>query len=483
MLVLATSGVISLAAFVLFALAVGLVRRYPPAGIGLAALVIVSIWEAPVATALLTFEGVNVTASDVITLILFVAGLLEFTQLRTNLQGWLIPWLFLGVLIAIALLRGAATHGLALATNEARGVLWVYFAITWALATRPDRFKLHTVSLVLGWMLVLVAFYHGVEHGIGSPTTVVIRADGSYGPNRILVAGQAAALLLCAGTVFLRTADSGKGRPRFAGSSLVFLSVVLLSQHRSVWIAGLVGMTAVLIFARGGRARGGAPSRAFALLAVGAWLAIAGWTLRSAADEVVDSAVNTGTLDWRTSGWQTLVSDAIARGPVTIAIRRTVRQRVSPNRRPRHDRGAASNWYVQIFLRLGIIGLLLFAGMLMAAVSKSRAKSSEWTFLLVAVGVYASAYVVDWFLAPWLAAAMVVSLRGGGVTDETLESTPSKGTSAGRVGASNAPGSATSRIQHRGRAAPRAVERPVPQVRAGLTPWAAGRTSQPNGTS
>jgi hypothetical protein len=391
---------------------------------------------------LITLAGLNITAADVITLILFVVGVLEFTQLRTNLQGWLIPWLFLGVLIALSLLRGAAIHGLGHAANEARGELWVYFAMTWALATRPDRLRLHTVSLVLGWTLVLVALYHGVEYGIGGPTTVSFGADGLPRPGRILMAGQAAALLLCAGTVFLRTADSGKGRPRFAGSSLVFLGVVLMAQSRSVWIGGLVGMTAVLIFAKGGRARGRARSRAFALLAVGAWLAFVGWTLRSASNGLIDSAVNSGTLDWRVSGWQTLVSDAIARGPVTVAIGepfgsgflRTVGYDDTTGVQPH-------NWYVEIFLRLGIIGLMLFAGMLMAAVLKSRARSSEWMFSLVAVGVYASFYGVDWFLAPWLGAAMVVSLRGGGVADEALESTPSKGTSAGRVGASSAPGS------------------------------------------
>lgn len=439
MLELAVSGVLALAAFVSFALAVGLVQRYPLAAMGLVALVIVPLWEVPVTAALFAFAGVNVTATDVITLILFVVGVLEFKQLRINLQGWLIPWLSLGVLIALSLLRGVAAYGLEQAANEARGFVWVYFAMTWALATRPDRLKLHTVSLVLGWMLVLVALYHLVEHGLGSPTTVVLRADGSWGPNRILVAAQAEALLLCAGTVFLRTVNSGKGRPGLVGSSLVFLSIVLISQHRSVWIAAVVGMTAVLLIsASAGRARARARSRAFALLAAGASLAFVGWVLGSAGNQAIGSVANSATFDWRTSGWQALVSDAIARGPVVVAIGdpfgggflRTIG----------HDTTGVQphNWYVGMFLRLGIIGVMVFAGMLAAAVWKSRARSSEWMFLLVAVAVYATAWAVDWFLTPWLAAAMVVSLRGGGAEDEGLESTP--GISAARVGARSALG-------------------------------------------
>lgn len=429
MLGLAVSSVVAFAALVSFALAVGLVRHHPLAGIGMAALIIVPLWETPTPPSLSTFAGLNITVADVITLILFVVGMLEFTQLRTNLQGWLVPWLFLGVLIAISILRGAATHGLGAATNEARGELWVYFAMTWALAIRPDRLRLHTVSVVLGWTLVLVALYHGVEHGLGSPTTVVIHSDGSYGPNRILVAGQAAALLLCAGFTFLKTADSERGRPRFAASSLVFLGIVLLSQHRSVWVAGVVGMTAVLISARGGRALGRARSRAFTALSVGVWLAFVGWIVWGGSNELIDSAVDSNTLDWRTSGWETLVSDAFARGPVSVAIGepygsgflRTVGH-VTTGVHPH-------NWYVGIFLRVGIIGLMVLVGMLLAAVWKSRARSTEWMFSLVAVGVYAFSYSVDWFLTPWLAAAIVVSLRGDGAPNAAVESTTSNDTS------------------------------------------------------
>lgn len=380
--------------------------------------------------ALVTFAGLSIGIADIVTLILFVVGVLEFTQLQSNLRVWLIPWLFLGVLIALSLLRGAATIGLGAATNDARGVLWVYFAMTWALATRPERLKLHTVSLVLGWMLVLVAIYHAVKYGIGGPTTVRLSADGSHRPNRILVAGQAATLLLCAGTVFLNTGDPRKGRTRYIGSAAVFLGVVLVSQARSVWLAGLIGMTAVLIFSKKGRVSGRARGRALALLAAGAWLAFVGWTFRSAGNGVFDAAVNSDTLDWRASGWQLLVSDAIARGPVTVAIGepfgsgflRKVASGASVGVQPH-------NWYVQIFLQLGIIGLMVFVGLLMAAVVQSRTTSPVWMFSLVAVGAYATAYAIDWFLAPWLAAAMVVALRGDGVADEASKATMPTGNS------------------------------------------------------
>jgi hypothetical protein len=402
----------------------------------LTALIIVTVWEVPITAVLLTFAGLNVTATDVITVILFVVGVLEFAQLRTNLRGWLIPWIFLGVLIGFSLLRGVSMYGLAHATNEARGEIWVYFAMTWALAVRPERLKLHTFSLILGWMLTLVAVYHLAVHGLGSPTAVVILPDGSYGPNRILVAAQAAALLLCAGTLFLRTADPGEGRSRFARSSLVFFGVILASQHRSVWLGALAGVTAALIFANGGRAR----SRAAALLGIGAWLAFVGLTVVGGENAALESAANSQSYDWRTSGWQSLVADAIARGPATVALGEPYGSGFLRKIGATTTGVQAHNWYVEIFLRLGIVGLTVLVGMLVAAIWKSRAQSPEWMFSLVAVGVYASAYALDWFLAPWLAAAMVVSLRGGSVADEATESTTaSTGYVARRVGANTAP--------------------------------------------
>lgn len=427
MLDLAASGVVAVALLVPFVLAVALVRRYPPAGIGLTALIIIPLWEVPHPPPIITTGGLSITSTDVITLTLFVVGLLEYAQLRDNLQGWLIPWLLLGALIAVSLLRGAATFGLGSATNEGRAEVWFFFAMTWALSVRPERFRLRTASLAVGWALVLIALYHAVKYGIGGPTSrVVVGDDGSSRGGRVLIAGQAVALLLCAGTVFFGTHRADKGHGRYTWSAMVFLGVVLISQHRSVWIAGFLGIIAVMISARGERAGG----RAFTLVAVGAWVAFTGWVVQNVGRGVVESALNTDTLDWRTTSWQTLTSQAIDRGPLTIATGEPfgggfLRQ-IGP--RATNVTGVqAHNWYVELFLRSGIFGLMVFAAILIAAVLKSRARSPEWTFTVVAIGIYASAYPVEWFLAPWFAAAIVVALRGSAFAPKVPEPVPVDG--------------------------------------------------------
>ncbi|WP_239591477.1 O-antigen ligase family protein [Mycolicibacterium tusciae] len=411
---------------------VALVKSHPSIGIVLVGLSVIPLWEASRPPPLVTLAGLSIFPADVITFSLLVVGVLEFAQLQANLRGWLVPWLLFGALIAFSLLRGVVAFGLGTAINEAREIVWFFFAMTWALSIHPSRLKLHTASLVLGWALVVVGLYHGVVYGIGDASSWVFLDDGTRKAGRLLVSQQALILVCCAGVVFLGSSRSGKSRPRFVASSLVFLGVVVLAQIRSVWIAASVGIVAVLIWSGQKRVR----NRVFVMLVAGGSLVLIGWfsgMLKSIGSELIASASNTDTLDWRTSGWQTLISRAIANGPVAVAggepfgsgyVRRveggawTV---VAPH-----------SWYVEIFLRLGIIGLTVLAATLIPAVAKSRASRSMWTFLLVVVGISGWADTVDWYVAPWLGAAMVASLGAGRAAQGVITSASSVNLDAAR---------------------------------------------------
>ncbi len=343
-----------------------------------------------------------------------MVAILEAPQLQANLQGWLVPWVFFfGALIVVSVLRGVATFGPGTAVNEARMILYFFFATTWALAVRPDRIKLHTVSIVIGWVLVVVALYHGVVYGIHGATSAVSVNDDLVQTGRVLVGPQAMVLLLCAGTVSLSPSGPTTAHRRFAVlSSAVFLGLVVLAQHRSVWSACALGMVTVLIWSGRKQAR----SRVSTLLVMGASLGLVGWASGILDDlgSVFSSASDMRTYEWRTSSWRSLISEAIAKGPEAVVggqpfgagyLRQIYTGTWATN--------TAHNWYVTIFLRLGIIGLITLAAILLAALIKSRSKPAWCTFILVAVAVYGWAYQFDWYLAPWLGAAMSLSLGDG----------------------------------------------------------------------
>lgn len=415
-------GIVALVALLGFALAVAWVRRSPQVGLALLGLILISLWERPHPPPIVQLSGLSFYPNDVITVMLLVVGLLELTQLRTNLGIWTVPWMLFGLAMAGSLLRGAATYGLGAAINAGRPLVYVFFAMTWALAVRPDRLRLHTVSVVFGWALVLVALYHGVRYGIGNASSFTPIGDGIQQTGRVLVGQQAAVLLLCAAVALLGRSDSGKAHSHFSTvSSLVFGGVVVLAQHRSVWTAGAVGMAAVLIWSGRGRAR----KQVFVLFTLLAWIAFVGWSLGILdGSETVESASDLTTYDWRTSGWRIMIAQAIAGGPLTVVAGDPfgggvfLRQLSAGG----WTSVSAHNWYVEVVLQLGIFGLMTLVSMLIAALVKSRGGSPVWTFVLAAVAAYAWSYSVDFCLAPWLGVAMVRSLGGNRITSAGSES-------------------------------------------------------------
>ena len=426
---LVSFSIIALAALALLALAAPIIRRYPPIGIGLIFLVLITVWDIPNPPPVISLSGLTAYPADVIAVVLLVVAILEVSQLRENLRGWLVPWVFFGVLIAVSLLRGVADFGLATAVNSARTDLHFFCVMTWVFAVGPDRLKLRAASLVLGWVLVLVAAYHGVTHGFGGVMSATAIAGADFlQTGRVLYAGQAAALLLCAGTVLLSPSDSARVRPQFAAvSSAVFLGVVVIAQHRSVWSAGALGMILVLIWSGRRLAR----TRVLTSLIIGAWLGLFLWStgiIGHSDSGLFESAFDTRTYDWRTGSWQALISEAIAKGPEVVVGGEPFGTRYL--RQVGSDRWtdlSAHNWYVTTFLGLGILGLIMLAGMLIAALVKSRSNSAATTFVIAAVAAYGWAYSLDWYLTPWLGAAMVASLGGLGRADHAVSDTSNNG--------------------------------------------------------
>ena len=407
----------AIAGLLLFVLAVAWVRHSPTVGLALLCLILIPLWEVPYPPPIAELAGLSIYPSDAIVLVLFGVGVLEVTQIRANLRGWIVPWVLFGALIAVSLLLGVAAFGSGVAINEARTILYFFSAMTWVLAVRPDRLRLFTFSLVLGWALALVAAYHGVVYGIGGASSSTVAGDNVRN-GRILIASQSIALLLCAATVFLSPADWSRGRRHLAiTSAAVFLGVVVLGQHRSVWSACAAGTAAIFLYPQARQSRKGVLVGSV----VGAWLVLVSWVSGFLESNLVQSASDFRTYDWRSSSWQALISEAIARGPATVlagdpfggGYLRQIARGVWTT-------ASAHNWYVLIFLRLGIIGLIVLATVLVPAFLKSRDVSALWTFVIAAVAVYGWAYTVDWYLAPWLGAAIIGSLGGGRVAEHPV---------------------------------------------------------------
>jgi O-antigen ligase len=84
---------------------------------------------------------------------------------------------------------------------------------------------------------------------------------------------------------------------------------------------------------------------------------------------------------------------------------------------------APHNWYVLLYLRIGLIALALLLFLLLGAlVRAARTRDGVATAMITALLVFGIAYSVSWFLAPWLALGLAVGMRAHSVTDHKPES-------------------------------------------------------------
>lgn len=276
----------------------------------------------------------------------------------TPLQ-WLLAGVGLVALLSVA--RGALAFGLEPAVNEFRRWLAVLAAALYFSTVEPARHWYDRLAVVwLGGVAALVALALarwaalsvGVAGGVLGDGTTVRVLDA---PEALVIA-QAFFIVL----PWWRHPDLVGRWPVLRHAAPALLAVVVLLQHRTVWVVLAAGI-AVLT------ARRGVLDRQVVVL-VGAGLAVGavlglilldGSDLRLA-EQLSGSATNTDTFTWRYQGWTELLRRAGETGgwtgrlvglPFGSGWTRYINGgyvEVSPH-----------NFYLETFLRLGAAGLAL----------------------------------------------------------------------------------------------------------------------------
>lgn len=308
--------------------------------------------------------GVQIYLSDIAFGVLFVAVTLRCMTGRAKLAGarWIPVCLFL--LFFVALTRGFALYGAKDAGNESRG--WFYFLSgvlyfsSFNLSAQMRRW-LTTAWLVVSVAIMGLAIFRWMATIAG--LSIATQWEGVGGSEiRVLNAGQAYFLAMAFfASVFLNLSNTG---PRWQRKAFYVLGpVLLLLQHRTVWVLMILGLLWLAL--QDARFRKRAVGAILGMAVVGIVLivflfghqsAVAGAALR-------DSASNDDTFLWRVAGWYELLFDNPARNALNDAIGQpfgTGYERVIGGARivvPPH------NWYVEAFLRLGVVGLFLLVSM------------------------------------------------------------------------------------------------------------------------
>jgi len=364
-------------------------------------------------TPIVNVGSIHIFQEDVIAALLLAVALVGSRTMWQNLgQRGLIPILILSVLI-VNLVLGFKSFGMP-AVVEFRPFFYFFACLAWGLSLdwSGESAKKHAryFLFICGWGLVAIAVLNIAKHGIASSSDMYVDPEGTYHTLRPVVASQAAVLTV-AGLYGLHEWGRVRGA-RLLLSGITFSGVVIIAQHRSVWIAFAAGLLIL-----GWRTASTIRWR-IALLAIISSFGVLILALSGALNTVLDSfaasidavTATNSTLTDRTSGWDSLVSDSFSHGPAAVLFGQpfgTGYLRIGPNGLPQTY--APHNWYVSIYLRAGIVGALAFTGLLVGALARLAKQRSVWAGILGCIAVFALAYTVQWFLAPLIAAAIAVS--------------------------------------------------------------------------
>lgn len=296
--------------------------------------------------------GMRLAPNDIVYGLLLVAALLRI--MRSGVLSWQQRILLLIFAVGmVAVVRGAPEFGVSGATNEARKFIYWTGGALYVSTLAPRRALLDRIGLL--WLLLaglltivgllrMVGLLPGAEQEFASQ-------GRPLDSNETLIIAQGG---------FIALATLRHGMNRFPGwLAPIFLAMVVLMRHRTVWIVALVALV-VFVATHMDVAR-----RLLGLLVAGVLVTIvllvtvfdAGET--RATEQLAQSATYVDTFEWRVEGWASLLTarratevDLVLGAPFGSGWRRVVDGRlvdVSPH-----------NWYLELFLRVGAVGLAAF---------------------------------------------------------------------------------------------------------------------------
>jgi hypothetical protein len=352
-------------AVALLAVAVGLalllldvlIRREAVA-VGLVLLLVVVDAALPGDLTSVTVGGLRVSAADVGYALVAAAAVARFLHLRRTPAGQQLLVLLAGVLL-LSLLRGAA-ESVPSAFNEFRSYLAYIAAAAYAATARVDVTTREAIGRTWLWaggaMAVLVsvrwtARFAGV--GIGP-------VDATYDAAIRALSGPETMMLANCAIVALLPALDGERRPvseRQLGVLLLVMTIIL--NRRTVWVVLAVVLLAMVL-------RNPVIGRrltAAAVIGVAAFAVVVPFLPGASGEDApaVQTATDTGTFEWRLEGWMNLI-DGGPDEPVEVAVGQPFGRGYAREVEGQLLESTPHNFYIQTYLRSGVIGVLALLG-------------------------------------------------------------------------------------------------------------------------
>lgn len=313
--------------------------------------------------------GINISLNDLIfsSLALAAAGRFTFMKLPRNNPVFFV-WIAFGVTLflslGIGLIQYGSKAGVEVRDNFYFLVAGLYFAsFTY---TEESLLRLWRTAQWCAWGLVGVVAYRWVGLKFGFVSLQLVELVGASSEFRVV--GSSPTFFLAAVGVAYFTRWLRDARSTSLLGSVIMLGLALVLQHRSVWVAAIGALGVV-----GWHSRTAIKEKALTIILlvlvagtiVGSYLALSPSsrlieTITQSAAAVGESR---GTHTDRIEGWKVLLSDYSKYQPDEWFIGKPYGTGYERYVMGKLLEFSPHNFFVQLLLRVGLIGLLLFVTM------------------------------------------------------------------------------------------------------------------------
>jgi hypothetical protein len=346
--------------------------------------------------------GLQIYPLDLISAFVFLSVLIAFIYRPLPItEGPFLLWAAFGGTILLSLIVGLDEYG-KYAGTEVRRFFYLWVAGLYCCTAdfsesdlrRIGRWCVWTAYAVIG---IALYFWAGMESGFLNRNEWDFAAVGGvFRPVSSHAAFFVAAVALVQTMAWLR----GTGARRAGWHAATFIAFVIIMQHRSVWIAAATGLLCVLYLERRQLPRRFTLLLGFVLVSTLLTAAAAGLGyLDELAASLVRSTVSMadqhGTFAARVDGWDRLVDSWMESSTRIIIFGFPFGHGYTRMYNGELIEFAPHNFYLDLVLRVGIVGALLFLlPTCIAIIYAFRAKyQSEFEYLLtrgLGVGLVAS---------------------------------------------------------------------------------------------
>jgi hypothetical protein len=371
----------------------------------------------------------RISAMDLLALIMAAVAFTRFLLYGVRGAAGALT-LALLLFLVIHVVRGIPDFGLQTAINSGRTTFYFIAALAYA-ATVPAGWNrsVWKVVIVAGTALAVLAVPFWLTGGLGSADTSIIRNGELIATRPIVAAG--ALLILQAGILSLALRWPSRQSSWYLASASA--AVVLLLQHRTVWVAGLA-VVIVGFFYWAASAGRSADRTVLATIGIGLIVLPGVLVGLSRSEPLVRSVQEVrhgdSTFSWRTTGWQELISshdsvdDLVAGVPSGSSLERRVNGGVVDV--------SAHNGFVEAYVRFGLPGvfaLTLLGGLLWirrkGVAEGSGLSTAAVGLLLLTQLVYSLGFgfeVVQGIIAGILVSGLTIAVKGESIQRAPLPS-------------------------------------------------------------